>query len=213
MGDEIDRTQLQRDLGRAITLLVQSQQATATVFGGFFAVLRDYGINVPGDVAGAFRTLTSLDGTLQALAPGYGLFAGARQALPEIVTTLADPQRLSKLTEAVTLTTAVISRRAPARLEQLSDQLARGELTVRTRSFSHAADQAWLRRMLDDVISAVFAAVAIALAAIFLLAPGGPPITPVLSAWHLVAAVLGFLGLVLALRLVVRLFTRDRRDG
>lgn len=212
VDDQIDRAQLQRDLGRAITLLVQTREATSTVFGGFFAVLRDYGITVPGDVAGAFRTLASLDGTLRSLDPGYGLFQGAQQALPEIVATLADPERLSKLTEAATLTTAVISRRVPARIEHISDQLSRGEFTVRTRSFSDSADQTWLRRMLDDVISAVFAAVAIALAAIFLLTPDGPAVTPVLTAWHLAAAVLGFLGLVLALRLVVRLFTRERRD-
>ncbi|MEA5052174.1 MAG: hypothetical protein VB093_01845, partial [Propionicimonas sp.] len=117
------------------------------------------------------------------------------------------------LGRAMTLTTAVVSRRIPARVEHISDQLARGELTVRTRSLSHSLDRAWLRRLLDDVISAVFAAVAIALAAIFLLAPDGPVLTPVLTAWHLVAAVLGFLGLVLALRLVIRLFIPDRRDS
>lgn len=59
--------------------------------GGTTAVLRwilprglsDYGIPIPGDVAGAFRTLTSLDGTLRAFDSNYGLFR--TEVLPDIV--------------------------------------------------------------------------------------------------------------------------------
>ena len=209
VDDDVDRAQLQRDLGRAMTLLVQTQEATTAVFGGFFAVLRDYGIVVPGDVAGAFRTLTSLDGTLRAFDPDYGLFQGAKEVLPDVVKAMANPERLLKLTEASALTQAVVARRVPARIEHISDQLARGELTVRARSLSHPADRVWLRRLLDNVVSALFAVVAIALAAVFMLVPGGPQLTPMLTAWDLVAALLGFVGLVLALRLVIGLFVRE----
>lgn len=209
VDDDVDRAQLQRDLGRAITLLVQTQEATTAVFGGFFAVLRDYGITIPGDVAGAFRTLTSLDGTLRAFDSNYGLFQGAKEVLPDIVKVLANPERLLKLTEASALTQAVVARRVPARIEYISDQLARGELTVRARSLSHPADRVWLRRLMDNVVSALFAVVAIALAAVFMLVPGGPQLTPMLTAWDLVAALLGFIGLVLALRLVIGLFARE----
>ena len=188
---------------------MQTQEATTAVFGGFFAVLRDYGITIPGDVAGAFRTLTSLDGTLRAFDSNYGLFQGAKEVLPDIVKVLANPERLLKLTEASALTQAVVARRVPARIEYISDQLARGELTVRARSLSHPADRVWLRRLMDNVVSALFAVVAIALAAVFMLVPGGPQLTPMLTAWDLVAALLGFIGLVLALRLVIGLFARE----
>ena len=62
---------------------------------------------------------------------------------------------------------------------------------------------------MDNVVSALFAVVAIALAAVFMLVPGGPQLTPMLTAWDLVAALLGFIGLVLALRLVIGLFARE----
>ena len=185
VDDGVDRAQLQRDLGRAMTLLVQTQEATTAVFGGF------------------------LDGTLRAFDPDYGLFQGAKEVLPDIVKAMANPERLLKLTEASALTQAVVARRVPARIEYISDQLARGELTVRARSLAHPADRVWLRRLLDNVVSALFAVVAIALAAVFMLVPGGPQLTPMLTAWDLVAALLGFIGLVLALRLVIGLFVRE----
>lgn len=151
-----------------------------------------------------------MDGTLRAFDPDYGLFQGAKEVLPDIVKAMANPERLLKLTEASALTQAVVARRVPARIEYISDQLARGELTVRARSLAHPADRVWLRRLLDNaLVSALFAVVAIALtSAVFMLVPGGPQLTPMLTAWDLVAALLGFIGLV-PLRLVIGLFVRE----
>lgn len=204
----VDRRALQRDLGRVMTLLAQTRQESAATFAGVFTVLRDHGIAVPGDVAAAFRTLASLDGTIRALDPSSGLFAAAEKTLPAIASELVSSDRVDRFVETSALTSAVITRRLPARVEHVSNLLARGELAIHSRAFSEASDRAWLGSMLDDAVSAVFAVVAIALGCAFFLAPGGTAITPVLSAYDLVAAVLGFVGLVLTLRLVVRLFTR-----
>lgn len=91
VGDEVDRMALQRDLGRALTLLTHTGDESAATLNEFFTVMRDYRITIPGDVAGAFRTLTSLEGTLTALSADYGLLAGAEDAMPSIITKLAAP--------------------------------------------------------------------------------------------------------------------------
>ena len=46
------------------------------------------------------------------------------------------------------------------------------------------------------------------MALVFLLVPGGEQITAVLTFHHLMAAAIGFIGVTLALRLSIRLFTR-----
>ncbi|MGO1591642.1 ABC1 kinase family protein [Ancrocorticia sp.] len=205
---DVDRGALQRDLGKVLTLLTKSQQADSSVFNRVFAVLRTYGIAVPGDVAGALRTLTSLDPTLRALRSDYGLFQAAQDALPAIAVKLSAPDRLAKIATTSALTSAIAARRLPARTERLLTQLERGELTVRARSFGAPSDRAWLGSLVDDVLSGVFACIAIVMALVFLLVPGGAPVTSVLTLHHLMAGALGFIGLTLALRLTIRLFTR-----
>ena len=207
---EVDPRALQRDLGRILALLAQTRRVDASTFSDVFAVLHDHGIAVPGDVAGAFRTLTSLEGALQALDPGYGLYEGMRRSLPALVRGLASPTRTAGLAASTALTSAAIARRLPARVERVTEDLERGRFQVRTRAFASAGDRAWLRSLLDDAVSAVFAVVAIALACVFLVVDGGPQITEALSAYDVVAGGLGFAGIVLVLRLVVRLFTRSR---
>lgn len=205
---DIDRAALQRDLGRVLTMLSHSQQADSTVFSAVFSVLRTYGISIPGDVAGAFRTLSSLDSTLCALRSDYGLFQAAQEALPHLVTTLGSPERLARIAATSALTSAIASRRLPARADRLATQLERGELTVRARSFAAPSDRSWIGSVVDDVLSGAFACIAIVMALVFLLVPGGEQITAVLTFHHLMAAAIGFIGVTLALRLSIRLFTR-----
>ena len=204
---DIDRAALQRDLGRVLTMLSHSQQADSTVFSAVFSVLRTYGISIPGDVAGAFRTLSSLDSTLCALRSDYGLFQAAQEALPHLVTTLGSPERLARIAATSALTSAIASRRLPARADRLATQLERGELTVRARSFAASSDRSWIGSVVDDVLSGAFACIAIVMALVFLLVPGGEQITAVLTFHHLMAAAIGFIGVTLALRLSIRLFT------
>lgn len=205
---DINRAALQRDLGRVMTILAHSQRADASIFSEVFSVLRTYGITVPGDVAGAFRTLTALDSTLRLLSPDYGLYEAARDSLPTIVAELSSPKRLAKIAATTALTSAIGARRLPARIEHMTTQLDRGEFTIRARSFANTHDRSWLGSVVDDVLSGVFACIAIIMALVFLLVPGGAPITAVLTAHHLMAAALGFIGITLALRLAIRLFTR-----
>ncbi|CEI50160.1 ABC1 kinase family protein [Propionibacterium freudenreichii] len=208
VDDTVDRMALQRDLGRALTLLAHTGDESTATFNEFFTVMRDYRITIPGDVAGAFRTLTSLEGTLTALTPGYGLLAGAEDAMPSIVAKLAAPKQLAMITASTAMTSALLARRLPARTEQITDMLARGQYTLNTRMLSDDSDREWLRSRLDDAMSSLFAAVAVALAVVFIVIPGGPAITSALTGYDLAGAAIGCVGLVLILRLMVRLFTR-----
>ena len=211
VDDTVDRRELQRGLGRVMTLLAQSGAENAAVFQDLFGVLRENWIGVPGDVAGAFRTLTSLDGTMRALVPDGSLFGNAKGRMAGLLKELAAPSSIVKSSAATALTSAVVLKRMPGRAERITDQLARGELTIHSRALSATEDRRWVRSMLDDALSAVFAVVAIAMATVFLIMPGGDVIVGQLTAYHLVAYLLGFCGFVLVLRLLIRIFMRARQ--
>lgn len=169
-------------------------------------MLRDNGITVPGDVAGAVHTLTSLDGTLRALDPELGLMQAAREVVPALVTDLASPRRNAQIAAHTALTAALVARRLPERVERVTDQLSRGELTVGTRP--SASDRGWMRGVVDDVVTGTLACVCLAMGLVFVLVPGGVRLTAVLTSHHLAAAGLVRVGVGLGMRFVVRVLGR-----
>ena len=86
-----------------------------------------YRVAVPGDIAGALRTLSSLEHTLLTLDPSRDLVSAARLAMPGVLRRLAAPEQLAGQAAPDAVAAAAIARRLPGRLEQLTDQLVRGE--------------------------------------------------------------------------------------
>ncbi|MDY3678681.1 MAG: AarF/ABC1/UbiB kinase family protein [Actinomyces urogenitalis] len=205
---EVDRGRLQRELGRVMTFLAHTGQVDPATVSDLYGMLRDNGITVPGDVAGAVRTLTSLDGTLRALDPELGLMQAAREVVPALVADLASPRRNAQIAAHTALTAALVARRLPERVERVTDQLSRGELTVRTRP--SASDRGWMRGVVDDVVTGALACVCLAMGLVFVLVPGGVRLTAVLTSHHLVAAGLVCVGVGLGMRFVVRVLGRRR---
>lgn len=206
--EEADRRRLRRDLGRIITLVHATGEMGGALFTELFALLRQYRIAVPGDVAGAFRTLASVEETLRVLDPETSLVRGARAALPELMRRLADPGQVARKLGAESLVALSVARRLPERAERVSDALARGELGIRTRPLADRGERRWLRAVLDDVLSGVFAAVLAVVAVVLAITPGGGAITPDLGLNQIGGAVVGLVAVVLGLRVLVRVFAR-----
>lgn len=205
---EVDRRLLRRELGRIMTLVHTSGEVGATLFTELFGLLRAHHIAVPGDVAGTFRTLASVEETLKVLDPTTSLLTGARSVMPSLMARLADPEQLARKLGAESLVALSVARRLPERTEVISDALARGEFSLRTHPLADVGERRWLRSVLDDAVSGFFAAVMAVLAVVLALTPGGGSITPELGMNQIAAAVLGLVSVVLALRVLVRVFAR-----
>ncbi|MGO1320371.1 MAG: hypothetical protein ACTMIK_09005, partial [Galactobacter sp.] len=163
---------------------------------------------VPGDIAGAFRTLGAVEDTLKVLVPENSLVAGARAAMPGVLTALASPTRAAKRAGVEALVVGSVAKRIPDRVERITDALAAGEFNVNTRPLADVGERRWLRRMLDDALSVLFAAVLAVVAVNLATTHGGAMLTEQLSLAQLGAAVLGLIAMVLALRVLVRVFSR-----
>lgn len=206
--DDLDVPLLRRELGREIAALQLQDTISGDTFARIFAVLRRHGIGVPVDVAAAFRTLTSVEAAVTLLDPTNSLLSSARDQLPSLLRHLAAPQRLAAQAASQAGVVAAIARRLPERLEHVTGALSDGTFTVRTRAFGDADDRAWLRDQVNNGLAAAFGITACVLAVLLALSDNGPRLTDDLSLFGLLALALGFCGVTLALRVVVRLFQR-----
>lgn len=207
--EDVDRAALQRAVGREITLIGLQGGVPSAAFARLFAVLRDHRIVVPGDVAAVFRSLASVERALGALVPGFDVQEQVRAQLPRLLSAIAGPQRLARRAASTAAIGAAIARRTPGRVDALLDSLAAGTFTVRTRAAAHPDDRRWMRARLNDVLSAVLSVAAVVAGVVLMVVPGGPAVTPQLSAFALAGAAVGFAGVVLALRTLFRLFSHD----
>lgn len=203
---DVDVERLRRDLGREITELQLQDDIGSDTFARVFTVLRTHGVSVPGDVAAAVRTLVSVEAAARLLDPGTSLLATARGELPRLVRRKVDPAQLAvrAVTEAAVL--ATVARRLPERVDRATRAVSDGELASGARPFADPDDRRWLSAQVAEVLTAGFGMVAGILAAVLVLHHGGPLVTPRLSVSALIGLVVGFFGVILGLRVVVRIF-------
>ena len=207
-----DQRALRRDLGRICTLQSSGGPGSGSLFPRLLSLMGRYRLAVPPDIAGALRSLGTLENTLVALDPDSDLISSARTAMPEILRRLASPSHLAGQMAPEAMSAAAVARRLPGRLEQLSDQLVRGQFVLQTRTLADRHDRSWVQSRVEDALSAVLAVAAVVTAIVLVIAPGGPMVTSDVSLYDLAAAALGFAGLCLVLRLVLRLFGRGIAD-
>lgn len=205
---DVDLRGLKRDLGRLLARVHASGEADSSLFADLVQLLRGHRIGVPGDIAGAFRTLGAVEDTLNVLVPDYSLVQAARRSMPEVLAALASPVRKAKRAGVEALVVSSVAKRMPERLERVTGALASGEFNVNTRPLADRGERRWLRRMVDDALSVIFAAVLAVVAVMLATSYDGAMITDSLSLAQLGGAVLGLIAMVLALRVLVRVFSR-----
>lgn len=204
--DDIDVERLRRDLGRELAALRGRESLDTESVARVFGVLRDHRVRVPGDVLAAMRTLASVDAAVHILDPTTGFLRVAQEALPSILARAADLKTIAARTVAGAIVSASIVQRLPERIEVLTRNLQGGSTLSAARPISHPDDRRWLRMRVTDVLTAGFGMVACVLAVVLILAPSGPLLTPRLSLAALTGLGLGFCGVILALRVVIRAF-------
>ncbi len=208
--DTLNVSALRRDLGTVLTVMRYQAGGEAALFARLFDVIRRHRLAVPPHVAAAFRTIASLQGGLALIDPGFDLAGQARARAPQILRDLLTPSSIAGAMQSQTAVLLAIGKRLPQRLESISADLEQGKLGLRMRPFAAPDDRSWLAGLVNESLSALLAATAIIGAIILVVAPSGPLITPTVRLYAFVGYVLGFVGFVLALRALIRLFSRDR---
>lgn len=177
----------------------------ARMFDDLFRLMMDFGLTFPPQVAAAFRSLITLEGTLALLAPGFQLVDEARaQAAEWMYEAFATRAPAEELVDLVP-----VLRRLPRRVDRIAAALESGQFRVGVSLFGAEGDARVISRLVDRAVLALLAVGAGVISVLLLESRTGPALTSTLS----VLQALGYLGLFSSATLMMRVVIAVLREG
>ncbi|MGH2892735.1 MAG: ABC1 kinase family protein [Solirubrobacteraceae bacterium] len=208
--DDLDELALERALGQLLARhVVPGLTPDLRMFTDLVRILADHGLSVPPDIAGAFRALATIEGTLTGLAPGFDIIAEARSFAAGHLAEQLTPGGLRASATAELPALVSMLRRVPRRLDRITGSLEEGRLNVNLRLLADERDRRYLTSIAHQFILAFLAAATGIMATLMLGLHGGPRVTHTVSLYAFFGYCLLVFAGVLALRVLVLVFRPD----
>lgn len=206
---EVDGRALERSFARFMAKHIGTGAApSSAMFNDLLQMLTSFGILLPASTSAMFRALVTVEGTINALVPGYPIIDAAQQIGGNLVRDQFDQKRLKEMAEQEAIKLAPVIRRIPRHVDRIASIIQQGELTGRVSLFSTQRDLAAVKFLLGRVVL-VFVGASIMLISVLLL---GTETGPALSEDTSLLQMLGYIGLFLGLVLVLRVTLAALRD-
>jgi ubiquinone biosynthesis protein len=174
-ADVVDVDTFERALARFFAQrLSPGMEPGADILNDLLALVVRFGLALDPQLAGVFRALATLEGTLRLIDPTFNVIDEARQYAQARKLGVPRPEQLREDSLNDLLELLPMLRKIPRRLDRISGALERGELSLRIRPFAHQRDAQLVTRLTNRVILAFFSA-SIGLVAVSLLRLGGGP--------------------------------------
>jgi ubiquinone biosynthesis protein len=167
-----------------------------------------FGIALPPTTTTMFRALVTLEGTLEALSPGFPIIEAAQDIAAELVRGRFAPQSLQEQAREEMLRLVPILQRVPRHLDRIATLIERGEITIRVSLFSDESDVKVIARLVNRAVLALLGSALGLLSVILLGTPGGPSFSDTVSFFD----VLGYIGLYIGAVLILRAVLAAVRD-
>ncbi|MBV9048679.1 MAG: AarF/ABC1/UbiB kinase family protein [Solirubrobacterales bacterium] len=208
--EELDEPGLARALGAFMARhLGLGAEAGVRMFGDLFRILAEHSLAVPGDIAAAFRSLATVEGTLTALAPGFRIVDHTRAFAAAQLAAQFSPGALRSAASDELVALEPIVRRLPRRIDRIGGALEAGRLTVNVRLLADARDRSFITGLVHQFVLAFMAATTGVIAVLLLGLHGGPTVTRSVSLYAFLGYSLLVCAGVLALRVLVLVFRLD----
>ncbi|WP_017544482.1 ABC1 kinase family protein [Nocardiopsis prasina] len=157
---EIDAERLRRSLGQFMARYLHgSTTASMRMFTELLMLVTRFGLVLPAELAGVFRALATLEGTLVHLSPGFDTVAEAKRYAGARMSEQLGTGNLREMASAELIALMPTLRRLPRRLDRITDQLHKGRFTVQARLFAHPEDRRLLRSVVWRAVMTVLAVV------------------------------------------------------
>ena len=157
---EIDAERLRRSLGQFMARYLHGgATASMRMFTELLMLVTRFGLVLPGELAGVFRALATLEGTLVHLAPGFDTVTEAKRYAGARMSEQLGTGNLREMASAELIALLPTLRRLPRRLDRITDQLHKGRFTVQARLFAHPEDRRLLRSVVWRAVMTVLAVV------------------------------------------------------
>ena len=205
--EELDDPALERALGQFMARHVgPGITPDARMFTGLFRILAEHELSVPPEIAGAFRALATIEGTLTQLAPGFDILAEARRFTTDQLAEQLSPEALRKSATDELISLVPMLRRLPRRLDRIGGSLEHGRLGLNVRLLADAGDRRYLTALAHQFILTFLAATIGVMAVLMLGLHGGPTVTHRVTLYAFIGYCLLVFAGILALRVLVHVF-------
>jgi ubiquinone biosynthesis protein len=204
--DELDQQALERAVG---SLLMRLHGADATMFAELFRIVARHRLEVPPEFAAVFRALSTLEGTLTALSPGFDIVAEAERFGRAQLSELTAPASVKAALSEEAMALLPMLRRLPRRLDRITAAVEGGRLNVNVRLLADERDRTTVTGWLHQLTITVLAATAGLMAVVLLAIKGGPVMTPRVSLYQFLGYCLLVISSLLALRVLARVFRAE----
>lgn len=206
---DIDKQRLERAVGQFITRHVALGNAGLDMITELMRLVTGYGLRVPPEAAAMFRTLATLQGTLNRLDPSFDLFEESRAfASRQHIRFRAVADAAQGVGEDM-MAILPLLRRFPRRLDRITTALEQGQFRMSVSLFAHERDRRHITSLVHQTLLAFLAAATGIIAAMLLGNSGGPQVTTDISLFSVFGYNLLIVSVVLMLRTLVKIFRRE----
>jgi ubiquinone biosynthesis protein len=206
--DLAEQERLERALARLlVTRLGPGMPLSIELINTLFRLLLDFGLAFDPELAGVFRAMITLDGTLRLLDRDFNLVEEAEDMANQPLTRGVPADSSTAIRNGL-LGALPLLGRAPRHLDRIATSLERGTLAIHARPFADARDVHVLANLINRLTLAVLSTGTAIASALMLATRGGPRITDHLGAYDL----LGTIGLAAAIILGMRVVVGTSED-
>jgi|SRR5215813_1597315 len=206
-GRDLDT--LDRALARFLTQrLGPGARPGAEMFNDLLLLLTQFGLAFDPQLAGVFRALVTLEGTLRLLDPGFEIIDEARSLAGKVASEVFGPGALVRAAGEDLVKLAPLLRRMPGRLDRITAAMERNEWGYNIRLLAHQEDRRLVQSFFARAVVAFLSAAIGLVAALLLGVNNGIPVAKGIT----LAQALGYLGLLAATVLGMRVLVAISRD-
>lgn len=172
----------------------------ASMFSEVVSILADYGLTVPAELTVPFRTIATVEGSLQVLEPTFDFVAEASRYAHQRLTEATRPSSFTKSISDELLSAMPIVKRLPQRIDRVTGNLADGRFGMNVRLFADPRDRSFVREIISLAVVTFLAGIFGIMAAMLLTSDTGPQLTETLTLFQ----IFGYLFLVVTGVLTLR---------
>lgn len=200
---EVEQENLEQALSQLLVHTAYDGTGGSDAFlQGLFRMIGEFGLSFYPNVAGAFRSLITLEGTMMQLNPSFSLMEQSRRFAEEHKTefiSVGDHTDLKKTATNELLELLPVIRRLPRRFDHLGAMLEKGEIAVKVGFFSDKANTSFVTKWISQALLA-FVGTAFGGISIGLLSLSGRYARDELN----IVAIFGYAGILISAVLLIR---------
>jgi ubiquinone biosynthesis protein len=205
--DDLDEQALERSVGALLVRHLASGRAPdATMFADLFRLVTRHELAVPPEFVATFRALSTLEGGLTLLAPGFDIVTEAeRFGQAQLAGRLAPASLKDAAAEEIVALLPML-RRLPRRADRIAAAVEGGRLGVNVRVLADERDRKVITGWIQLGVLTILAATAGGMAVALLALKGGPAMTATISLYQFLGYCLLVICALLALRVLAAVF-------